>query len=356
MNNIDNVEKIELEITSSCNAACPGCTRTQNLDMLVEKQFGLSDLKRIFPNEQYIKDKFFKFCGVLGDPIVNLECYDMVEYLATNGGTCQLSTNAAMKTAEWWTKLGNLSKLTDNVNINFCIDGHSETNHIYRVNTVWKVIERNIEAYCAAGGQGSWIYILFDHNEKDQTIAENHAKALGLKFALRTGMKNSYNNWISIIKKRDENKKLITQEKIITTTGEKQHSKVEKVKELHTFIENYKNESLDQKQLTNILNTMQCKYIHENEIYIAADLTMWPCCFLYDSYFRNQEEILDRLAEYGTTWNSLKHNSINEIMSHPWFKSILAESWDPRHNKHLARCIRTCAYNKAYQNELKFKD
>ena len=37
--NIDDILKIELEITSDCNAACPGCARTQNPDILEIRSF-----------------------------------------------------------------------------------------------------------------------------------------------------------------------------------------------------------------------------------------------------------------------------------------------------------------------------
>jgi MoaA/NifB/PqqE/SkfB family radical SAM enzyme len=42
--NIDDINKIELEITSNCNAACPGCARTQNPDILEINSFGVEDL------------------------------------------------------------------------------------------------------------------------------------------------------------------------------------------------------------------------------------------------------------------------------------------------------------------------
>ena len=92
--------------------------------------------------------------------------------------------------------------------------------------------------------------------------------------------------------------------------------------------------------------------IHENEIFISAEQLMWPCCFLSDWQVKGKEQINEKLAEYGDGWNSLKNKSINEILAHPWFDKILGESWNPEHPKHLPRCIRTCAYNKAYHNEL----
>ena len=51
--------------------------------------------------------------------------------------------------------------------------------------------------------------------------------------------------------------------------------------------------------------------------------------------------------------NSLKTNSINDVLGHPWFAKTLLDSWWPGHDKHLNRCIRTCAYNHAYHNEIK---
>ena len=110
----------------------------------------------------------------------------------------------------------------------------------------------------------------------------------------------------------------------------------------------------DKKQ--EILNSITCKLVHEGEIFIASNQTMWPCCFLWDSMFKNKESIVEKLNEYSEGWNSLRNHSIDEVLAHPWFDHILAESWNPSHAKHFVRCIRTCAYNKAYQNEINYVD
>ncbi len=347
--NIDNIKKIELEITSNCNAACPGCARTQNPDILEIDSFKLDDLKMMFPTPRHIKNKQFKFCGVLGDPAFNAECVNMVEYLTDYGGYCQLSTNGGIQNTEWWHRLGTVSNRTRKVDVVFCVDGYRETNHIYRVNTVFDVIERNMDAYAKAGGTGTWMFIVFDHNEHELPLAEAHARKLGFKFATRTGMRNSIHDWIAVVRKKQEGK-VVKEEVVITTTGEKEHSKKEQIIELQKFIE----KPVDDKK-QEILNSIVCKLIHEGEIFVAANQTVWPCCFLWDSYFKNKENIKEKLSEYGSGWNSLKNHSIEEILQNKWFEEVLALSWDPAHNKHLDRCIRTCAYKKAYQNEIKFK-
>ena len=358
---IQNLKKIELEITSDCNAACPGCARTLNLDKLNIQNLNFEKIKQIFPNKESIDGKSFKFCGVLGDPAMHVECVDMVDYLTSYGGYCELSTNGGVQPVAWWERMGKISKERPGlVYIHFCVDGHEETNHIYRVKTKFSIVARNMQAYAnyASEGSAAWIYIVFDHNEHEIEKAKIHANTLGFNFATRTGMRNSLKNWVATIAKKDkEKKKVVVEKKVITTTGKKEHSKKTQVAELDKFIMQYKlqknkNKNFDDKK-KEILKTVVCKYIHEGEIFIGADATLWPCCFLYDSAFKNQEGIIDRLNQFEPNWNSLNYHTVNEILQHPWYTKLLGASWDPDHELHFARCIRTCAKNKAYHNEIK---
>lgn len=345
------IKKIELEITSDCNAACPGCARTLNSHYLKINSLTFDDVKRIFPAANY-KGIEFKFCGVLGDPIVNPDCLKMIEWLVYNGGYCEISTNGGYNSAEWWSKLGQIAKAYPGlIHIHFCLDGHKETNHIYRINTKFSVIDRNMQAFADAAPSlhATWVYIVFDHNEYELEAAQRHAEKLKFNFATRTGMRNSYHQWIAKLGKKN-----LQQEKKITTTGSKEHSKKDIVKSLDNFIKNYKENKEDIAQTSEIVNSIVCKYVHEGEIFIASNQTMWPCCFLWDNAFKNSENILDKLEVFEPNWNSLKHHTIEEIQKHPWFQKLLSASWDPKHELHFSRCIRTCAKNKAYHNELKY--
>lgn len=331
------IERVELEISSDCNAACPGCARTQKIDLLQPTNLTLEQIQTWFPYPKNIK---FKFCGVLGDPIVNPQCMEITKYLVDNGGKIQYSTNGGRNSSDWWSELGRLG-----IDVHFCVDG-TETNHIYRVNTNYKIIKRNMQAYSEAGGKATWVYIVFDHNEHEVNEAQQLAQQLGFKFATRTGMRNSYHNWIAQIGKK--NQKV---EKIITTTGAKQHSKVDVVKKLDKFIQN---ENKSQEQIEKIVNTIDCKYYHGHEIFIGADSTLWPCCFLYDSNFNNRDKIREKYSIYPKNWNSLNIYTINQILETEYYKQTLKDSWDPFHKIHIARCIRTCANKRAYQNEIKY--
>lgn len=345
------IRKVELEITSDCNAACPGCARTLNKDLLQINSFTLQDLQRIFPSDDY-SDVEFKFCGVLGDPILNKDCFAMTEYLLERGAYCEYSTNGGYNKEDWWKELGKLAtKYLGKLHVHFCIDGHRETNHIYRVNTKWNVVERNITAFAETAPEkhATWIFIEFDHNEKDLVTARAHAAVLGFDFATRTGMRNSYHQWLSQVGKKNSK-----ETKVITTTGSKEHKQKEIAKELDKFILEYKTkkQQTDKNKVTEIVSSITCKYIHEQEIFIANDLSVWPCCFLWDSFFKNSEKIIDKLNYFDNGWNNLNHHSLEEILNHSWYQKLLEASWTPGHPLHLTRCIKTCAKNKAYHNEL----
>jgi len=363
--NLTDVNKIELELTSRCNAACPGCARTLNPGKFPIADLTIADIKRLFPVE-YIKDKKFKLCGVLGDPVFNDDCLEITEYIVRNGGYCQISTNAGIQTAGWWRKLGALSAETGLVDVAFCIDGHAETNHIYRVNTYFPTILRNLESYYQGGaGQalGTWVYIVFDHNEHEVDAARETAQRLNLKFALRTGMRNSMSNWVAEVKTKKSDH-VVREQRTITTTGEKEHSKKQQVQQIESVVTQYQQSvvnstpvSSEVRQLVaETVSTITCKLVHEGEIFIASNLTVWPCCFLWDSYFKNKDSIVDKLSDFDSDWNSVATKSIADVIGHRWFSNELGESWNFDHPRHLTRCVKTCAHNKAYHNEVKIID
>lgn len=349
MQNLEQIKIVELEISSYCNAACPGCARTQKPGMFDLKHITLSDIKRIFPSKKHISEKRFKLCGVLGDPIMNPEALEITEYLVENDAMMvTFSTNGGIQTEDFWAELGSLSKSTGKVWVNFCVDGHKETNHVYRVNTDFNKIMKNMKSYSLGGlgkSLGQWVYIVFDHNEYEIDLARQDAKMLGLTFVIRTGMRNSLDwdwpalrEWTSVTKQSGKKK--------ITVSKNIEHSKVDKVKTLRSAVENKK---IDE----NIVKSVVCKHIHEDEIFISSNLKLWPCCFLWDNYFKDKENCREILTFDDPQWNDLSVKSIDEILEHDWYQTALELSWNPNHNRHLNRCIVMCGFNKAYHNEWK---
>jgi hypothetical protein len=151
-------------------------------------------------------------------------------------------------------------------------------------------------------------------------------------------MRNDLHNWIAELGKKNNKA-----QKVISTS--KEHKGKQQVLELDKLIATNKVD-------TETLKTIKCKYVHEGELFINSQQQLWPCCFLWDTMFRDKENIREKYSEFGPNWNNLKKMTIDNILASPYYDKVLQDSWNPNHNKHLSRCIRTCGYNAAYQNKV----
>ena len=330
--NPTDIDNYELEISTDCNAECPLCQRTRmGMPLRGNNNISLDDLKSIFYKDEYINGKEFKLCGVLGNPILNPECIDIGDFLSRKGARkIALSTNGGMNTPEWWVKLAKIP----NVQVDFCVDGFKDTNHIYRVNVKWPILLRNMEAYSEAKGKATWVYIPFSHNEDDFEKAKKLSNELGFRFIKRTSGRNV------LSKKTHKSRKMV---KAVSLTDSKKipHKNLDLVKKT---IQAYGNN--DKEYLDKVATTVKCKHLNSPEAYIGADLTLWPCCFLYDQNTKSKV-IPDGIDE---DFNDLRKHTIDDILSTEFY-STLTERWNGSHPDHLFRCLKSCGNNAIYLNK-----
>ena len=137
--NTNEVERIQIELTNYCNAACPECEREQILrpseyyiggGKFATKDEWIADQKEIQMfkeiNDRYltleqIKKRFkpgdwsdlraIHFCGNIDEPTINPEFMDITNHFLTlNNDTCVfLSTNGGTRNTKFWKELGELS-------------------------------------------------------------------------------------------------------------------------------------------------------------------------------------------------------------------------------------------------------
>lgn len=295
----DEVGKIELELTSHCNAKCPNCVRTvfpENYDL---DFISFDDIKRIFYNkDKCIKDKQFTLCGQLGDPLANKEIFEICEFLVKNQGKVLINTNASLRSTNLWKKLGELSadyKVENTPNsalkIWFCVDGYAKTNKIYRVNTDFDKIIENMEAFKDAGGEGEWVLIKFEHNINERQLAIDHAKKLGFKFIYREPS--------STLRKHP--------------LANKGHPNFDP-------------------------SGVICKHKVDREVHVGYNQEVLPCCFVARRRYQFPSEILSKFADFEPNWNNLKYHSLDNILAHEYFQTILEQSWSRSHPKHILNC------------------
>lgn len=348
---------IEIESTSDCNARCPACSRTRFPETYDSKSIPLSDFKKIFNTPEMIQGKRFQFFGVLGDPILNPDCLEISEFLIENGGHVRLSTNGGYGSKNFWDKLGQLSHDTQKLMVTFSVDGHRQTNYIYRIGTKFDIIERNMDIFTKSGKrnvQGEWIYLLFDHNLKEIKKAEEHAGILGLKFAIKLSLRN-----ISEVTK-DDLIKFIPQNLLKTIPNVTYNqsgfidSSLADLKE--EIISKTNSKSYPANINPAIFDTITCRYYDEKRLFLAHNKTLWPCCFLWDSYFsrniRKSGMPVNVFDEYESGFNSLEKHSIQKVLDHVWFSKDLKESWFPNHKNHIKKCVRSCAKFQSFRDKL----
>ena len=299
-------KKIEIELTSACNAGCPDCARTIwiNKGDKAPKAFkiqnvSLDDLEKHF-NTWSLREVKIKFCGVLGDPIAHKELLDICEYfiLQKNCLHIEVSTNAGLKTPAYWTELGELSAMSGGrLEMHFAIDGL--TTNDYRVNVNLDKVWENVNAYLDGGGHATWQYIIFEYNKHEVDDAHALAKEKGMRFATRKSWRN------------DAPKK----EHYVT------RKKAEKPKE---------NKDVD-------MGTIKCKHMEDEEIYIGADGTVWPCCYLYDEHM-----VKGGVPQMKDFENNIHEKPLGQIMKDPWLRGRIAETFDKNHPLNMPRCWLTC--------------
>jgi len=189
MYKLEDIRQIHLEITQKCQAACTMCDRNINGGAInphlgcngVLDELTLEDIKSIF-KPKFIKQlKAMQLCGNHGDPIVARDTLEVLQYFREHNPDMWLSmnTNAGAKDDFWWYNLAQC--LGQNGRVIFSVDGLEDTNHLYRQNVQWKIVERSFHAFIEGGGRARWDFLVFDFNEHQVEEAREMAKRWGVE-------------------------------------------------------------------------------------------------------------------------------------------------------------------------------
>ncbi len=338
------VKQVELEITSYCNAVCPGCPRTiinNNPNKILPlNNITFLNLKNWMPCVKILNPKNWKFSGNLGDPIVNPDLLNIVEFLSKNyGNNIHIHTNGGVRKYNFWKELAKLSKYGKennkfNLIVRWAIDGLENTNHIYRVNVNFDSVMQNLETYLKWGGLAEWHFICFEHNEHQLNEIKDLAKSKNMKFVLRKATRN-YQPYV--------NKENI----VINNSVKIQHNKTDIYKKLSNAYKGVinKSNSTCSKKYKEILDTystsVKCMHLKQKQIFIASNQTLWPCCMLWDELIQKNNKMENSLP-INTNWNNLEKFTMQEILTSDYYKNI-DQLWNKNNSKFTPRCVKSCA-------------
>jgi len=312
MYKLTDIKDIHLEITCKCNARCPMCSRTKLLnegkEHLLKDEITLDLFKSWFPNDFIKQLVSLRICGSYGDPIMAKDTLEILQYLRDNNNDLKLKifTNGGARDDAFWKKLAELK-----VKINFDVDGLADTNKLYRVNTVWEKIMHNAKTFIDAGGVASWHMLVFEHNQHQVEECRALAKSTGfVEFEEKhTTRFNAYQAEFPVY---NENK---------------QYTHSLKPTEISKKLN-------EKKKLTTLKDTIECKALKGNSLYISAAGNVTPCSLTETSKRKQGKEYLDRIGKF----YSLYDYTLKEIFETGTFDKI-KEAWN---NIPLEVCSRYC--------------
>jgi MoaA/NifB/PqqE/SkfB family radical SAM enzyme len=338
--NVDEITGIHIEHTSKCNLLCPQCARVgsdgKKNPILPIGELTIEDYKNLLtPDLASHIDRVF-WCGNYGDSIASnnfLECLEFVRHSGVKGLT--VVTNGSAQKPDWWIKMAKiLDRDTDKVE--FSIDGLEDTNHIYRINSNWQKLKENVEAFIGAGGNAHWDYLIFDHNRHQLAEVKDMADEMGFK-------QINFKNTSRFINLSDFNQILELETKNYNIISSWENKNTDKYEQIIDKFGNF-NAYVDQTPIT-------CKYKRDKFVYIDFQMKLWPCCWVgAPTYFYNEDNIQSSQLKslenkYGKEFNSLRTNTLEEILKKDFYATDLVSSWNNNiedKNPKLFTCGRTC--------------
>ena len=327
---LPEIRRVHIELTTRCNARCPMCMRNYreyNYNSgYPDTELYFADIVHIFKKpllEQLAQNPVYgvNFNGNLGDFAVSRDGVEIANYFANAGVRVNINTNGSSRSPAWWARLAN-----PNVQIGFALDGLADTHALYRQDTDWHKIIENARAFIRAGGRAIWRFVPFEHNRHQEEECRRLAKELGF-----TDFENIYDG-------RDSGP-------VYTRAGEFSHwlgpvGNPPPIKDmLHSHVTWFDSKTIKIQKDTPELN-LRCQHKVNQEIYLAADGTVYPCCYLgfypTQMHHAGNSQIKEMVHENNALSHDLEHCLA-------WFDQV-EESWTKESIPagRLYACVNSC--------------
>ena len=304
----DDIKVVHLEPTQLCQALCPMCDRT-TLDGYVNPKLSnlslsLEDIKQIFqPSFIQQLDKMY-MCGNVGDPMLAPDAIDIAAWFRMHNEDMLISmvTNGGARGTDFWRSIACLLN-----SVTFSIDGLEDTNHLYRKGVKWKHVMENAQEFIDRGGKAHWAYLVFEHNEHQIEEAHQLSREMGFaSFQPKTTSRYDRKRkaWQTYLRGKEQGV-------LSPPRQEKYQSEIYKNNVSYNDIE------------------IRPKCVERKEIFVAADGTVYPCCWAHTSLMSSQnisyEERLDMVEQ--SSYYNINAKEIGLKKAIEWFSSF-SDRWN----------------------------
>ena len=330
--------KLQLEISSMCNALCYGCARTDKanfngkLPIIPNKKvLELDILERVFKQFTTVQD--LDFCGTVDDPYMHPQFNELLQLALDTGiKRVYIHTNGSIRTPDYWRESAEILNQFETHILKFSVDGLRDTNHLYRQRTNFDKIMENAQAFIDAGGYAGWQYLVFPWNKHQVEEASELSKQMGFKSFIHRIDRSivQENDWgiddIRRIKKENRPARLNEQFQMNELFGRFEH--------------------LEE-------NEVDCYFKNESMYFIDFNARLWPCCFIrntefggHNTHWHQVKSIMHDVYD-DDDWNRLDLHSVDQILSHPFYSEHLLSSFDKKYGMgcgdKMVKCSSTCS-------------
>lgn len=354
-----DINEYQIEITSYCNASCPQCPRNElgyginQLMPLAHLDPGVLD--RTFDHELCQRLRQIFFCGSYGDPIMHPDFLQIMRDFRKKNPTLWLyiHTNGGAHDADYWKEIAKI--MAGYGQIDFGIDGLSDTLHLYRRQVDFDRVISNAKSFINNGGRAQWNFIVFQHNQHQVRAAKELSQQLGfVNFLARHtgrffhhGTEDELHEWPV----QDRHRQVVYYLRP-PTDAQYRNVSIQRLPELKHRYQDLQQYFSD--------TPIQCDAGTGRKVAINVEGLVLPCNFfnhnLYDARFYTDQlpgknrlhdedgtnQVRKFLERYGLHNLSIKHKSLQEIFQNSMW-SDLVESWSkPLGQGRLFECAMTC--------------
>jgi MoaA/NifB/PqqE/SkfB family radical SAM enzyme len=336
---IEEVQRLNIDINSACNAACPGCARQigvvyRSTSYPMNQHMSLELWGKLF-TEIGSQIKSVVFCGNYGDAAATDHLPEMLQLAhSINPNTYFIVvSNMGLNGVEYWKRLGN-SVPKQCLQVQCSIDGLEDTNHLYRRFVKWDKVMRNVKALAETDTLMIWKYIQFEWNKHQIDEAKLLAKEIGFHDFIVTP-NNQPDSDSEFTKFRD-------------TLGEGWNSVEEYLKPPPFTLQHWKELDANvayEKVMSTVpyYDNIECYTKTEKSIHIDWNGNVWPCCWFGGTEYIPIPEIRSAqslfVPDIESGWNNLNKHSLRDILNHNFYSNDLMHSLE---TKPSAVCAGSC--------------
>lgn len=347
---------LDIELTTHCNARCPQCSRTDELNKVSKKswlpltQVSINQFKNWFSPEDLNHIKNLHFSGTYGDPGMCKDLIEIVKYIIDESSTTTISinTNGGMRDEMFWWQIGAIGR--ERLTLIFDVDGSTPEMHaFYRRGVDLNKVLQHIEAVAETPANLRVLTVVFKHNEDYLEQIQDMCREIGVEHFDYVEGNNFQAGSEYLFIDEDGNEQKLEQ---VTRKDREQG-----LKRLERRVRDHRH-----KYIVDEYKKIECLAAEKANLKIHATGLVAPCCYLSTpletksiykpdqpaSYHitttgKEGDEINPLMKEYVDRYQdfSLNNRSIKDIVHDSWFKRQLIDSWKQRQTATFG-CVKVC--------------